>query len=1137
MLPMPSAPTNRSENGPGHAPVDATNYGPNPAGATPSPDPDASHYDPASTPDADAAKFATPPTGEADATWFVDTPTPPGHPHRAPASPSFSHRVRRVGNYELLQELGRGGMGVVYKAQQAGLNRLVALKMILADVHAGPEELARFRLEAEAVARLQHPHIVQIHEVGEADGRPFFSLEFVEGGSLAAKLHGTPQPARFAARLIETLARAIHFAHERGIIHRDLKPANVLLAADGTPKITDFGLAKRLDNASAQTRSGEVMGTPCYMAPEQAEGRLKDIGASSDIYALAAILYELLTGRPPFNGATAWDTIEQVRTQEPVPPSRLQLNVPRDLETICLKGLRKDPRQRFATSLELAEDLQRYLEGVPIRARPVPAWERGLKWARRRPAQAALVGTAVLALLFGSTGAVLYGWYKEERAATLEQQAVALSRLVEGQRKVDQSWTLGRQDEEAGHLSAAREHYLQALVTIDNDPETATLDLRSRIEARLQRVDQLLAEATARQGLLADQRKFQDRLQGFGRHRDQVLFHSLSLRDQDQAGDVALVRQEASAALNELGLSAEKGPDELTARLESSRRLVESPRQLTQLAAECCQVLLAWSDAEATALPAQDVPERAARLRRALRLLDAAAALAVAHGLAVPRVAHLRRAACLKLLGDERAAREAEDRAAKSSVQSAPDHFLAALDSYRKQQLEPATASCEETLQQDPNHFWAQYLKALCNMKARRWGEAKVGFTACLARNKDFLWPLQLRGMARVELKEWSAAESDFERALATTEDPAFRAAVLLSRSVLRIRQGRLSDAEKDVGQAIKLRPEAYQGYTILAKAYEDKGDLAAAVKSLDQAISLRPDVPALYDTRARYHATRGDAKAAQRDFEQVVARGGPRKRSDQLEKAHVELAHLRFLAKEYKPALAECDAALRLNPNYAPAHRQRAEALIKLDKYAEAGKALDRYLAVEHSALAWQARGLIHFELSENAAAVQAFTQSLLLKQDVETLSQRGWAYLAQDAARPALADFEAALGRNLRHTDSLCGRGMARVLIGQAVQATEDAEESLRQGPRKLQLSFNCARIYARAAGVMESSRDRTAAAKVVRYQERAVDLLRDTLRQMPKREIPAFWRDKVLRDSALAPIRRSAAMRELAGLYARQ
>jgi WD40 repeat protein/tRNA A-37 threonylcarbamoyl transferase component Bud32 len=323
---------------------------------------------------------------------------PPGSPavDGAPGRPGEVH----IQGYEMQGVLGRGGMGVVYQARHVKLNRRVALKMILAGSHAGEQELARFQTEAQAIARLQHPNIVQVHEVGEHEGKPFFSLEFCGGGSLAQKLAGTPLPAREAAALVETLARAMQAAHEHNVIHRDLKPANVLLTEDGVPKITDFGLAKKLDEAG-QTQTGAIVGTPSYMPPEQAEGQASGTGPLADVYALGAILYECLTGRPPFKAATSLETVLQVVSTEPVPPMQLQPKTPRDLETICLKCLAKEPHRRYPTALALAEDLRRFQAGEPIRARPVGTFEKAVKWARRRPAIAGLAAAVVLVTLAG----------------------------------------------------------------------------------------------------------------------------------------------------------------------------------------------------------------------------------------------------------------------------------------------------------------------------------------------------------------------------------------------------------------------------------------------------------------------------------------------------------------------------------------------------------------------------------------------------------------------------------------------------------------------------------------------------------------------------------------------------------------
>jgi tRNA A-37 threonylcarbamoyl transferase component Bud32 len=346
---------------------------------------------------------------------------------------------RRFGNYELLEELGRGGMGVVYKARHEGLGRTVALKLILAGDYCRPQELARFRTEAVAAARLQHPNIVQVHEVGEQDGRPYLSLELVNGGSLEEKLAAAPWRGRDAARLVEVLARAMHYAHERGVIHRDLKPANVLLTSDGTPKITDFGLARRLPQSATQwdvcegpTESGAVLGTPSYMAPEQATGRSRAVGPAADVYALGAILYALLTGRPPFRGVTALETMHQVYYQEPVPPTRLQPRLPRDLETICLKCLLKDPPRRYASAAALADDLSRFQVCEPIRARPICTWERAMKWGKRRPGIAALLVAVVAVTALGLTSTTcLWRQAEQARAAEKAEREKVAAALIE----------------------------------------------------------------------------------------------------------------------------------------------------------------------------------------------------------------------------------------------------------------------------------------------------------------------------------------------------------------------------------------------------------------------------------------------------------------------------------------------------------------------------------------------------------------------------------------------------------------------------------------------------------------------------------------------------------------------------------
>lgn len=342
------------------------------------------------------------------------------HPFTGPAPPGF----------EVLAEIGRGSMSVVYKARQIGLDRIVALKVIRASIYADQAVANRFQGEGHATARLQHPNIIQVYEVGEYDGQGYLVLEYAPGGSLERKLAASPQTPRDAARLIEELAQAMHYAHQHGVIHRDIKPANVVLTEEGTPKITDFGLAKLLEHDGGMTRTGELVGTPCYMAPEQAKGAQELVGAATDVYALGTILYEALTGRPPFKGATPMSTLNQVIGQEPLAPGRLQRTTPRDLETICLKCLEKEPAARYSTARELADDLRRFREDRPIRARRLRWHQWAVRWCHREPVKAALLGSLIFVFVAGFVG-VTAQWRRAEEKARSELAARALAQAAE----------------------------------------------------------------------------------------------------------------------------------------------------------------------------------------------------------------------------------------------------------------------------------------------------------------------------------------------------------------------------------------------------------------------------------------------------------------------------------------------------------------------------------------------------------------------------------------------------------------------------------------------------------------------------------------------------------------------------------
>jgi serine/threonine-protein kinase len=468
--------------------------------------------------------LANPPPGNNSPTVAAPSWVSPGDPPTLASAANLPLPLAKpeIPGYEIVQELGRGGMGVVYKARQLGLNRWVALKMILGGVHAGSKDLARFQVEAEAVAQLRHPNIVQIYEIGIHLGLPFFALEFIDGGSLHEHIGGTPQPPLEAASIVATVARAIHVAHQKGILHRDLKPANILLErkaepayhtaggqhttffAQFTPRITDFGLAKRLESGAPQTKSDEILGTPSYMAPEQAAGKRQEIGPAADIYALGAILYELLTGFPPFCGAAPMETVLLVLTTEPTPPRRFRPAVPRDLETICLKCLQKEPPRRYDSALALADDLRRFLYGEPIQARRVGRWEKTWRWCRRNPTMALLLALVLLLVLGGTVG---WGWHTLQAQRRLEENERQVTMAVEealrlrGDAMADSD--INRLGEALGAARRARTLLAQA----GSDPAQAA------------RVEQLLRDLEREDRTLRTQQHQQK--------RDQELLHNL----------------------------------------------------------------------------------------------------------------------------------------------------------------------------------------------------------------------------------------------------------------------------------------------------------------------------------------------------------------------------------------------------------------------------------------------------------------------------------------------------------------------------------------------------------------------------------------------------------------------------------
>jgi serine/threonine protein kinase/tetratricopeptide (TPR) repeat protein len=943
-----------------------------------------------------------------------------------------------VPGYEILEELGRGGMGVVYKARQQGLNRLVALKMILSGSQASPRERARFRTEAEAVARLRHPNIIQIYEVNEHAGQLYFSLELAEGGNLSQRIAGTPQAPRPAAELVETLARAVHHAHLHGIVHRDLKPSNILLEKDEggrmkdepegsdssfilppssfRPKVTDFGLAKLLDADLSQTGIEGLVGTPNYMAPEQAAGKAGAASPAVDVYALGAILYELLTGQAPFRGATLLDTIEQVRNQDPVPPRRLLPKLPRDLETVCLKCLEKEPKKRYPSAFELAEDLRRFLAGEPIRARPASLWQHGIKWVWRRPAMAGLVGVSILAgmILVG-----LLGWH--------------------------------------------------------------TVDLRAK-------VDQALADQKERLRLASAGRDAEAQYRTFLRKRDRALLQGIyatHVLEPGQPSDTENVRRLTAEALDEV--SGPEGAVELSSYWDDGQK--------EDVRSGCYELLLIL--AEMTAPPGvgdkTTAPDRDA-LRRALAYLDRAARVSTP-----TRVYHLRRADYLGRLGDPAGARE--ERAAAGEPTAAVDFFLEGETHYHQGDLQRAVFDLDEALTRKADHFWAQYYRALCHLQLGRYAEAEVGLTASLARSPDFVWTYLMRGFASSELGKLELAEADYHKAEQLHPEGIARYALHVNRASLRIRQQRWVRAGDDLRQAVALYPKQYRAYLYLGLLARAQKDYPTALRQLERATALCPAGP-----------ERGDLRAQQAD--------------------------LFYRVGDYRAAVRACDQALADQPGRPEIRGLRGQALVKLGEFAPAVQAFTEYL--EHGgpvqAEIYRRRGEAYTRLGNFPAALQDYSVALALQPDAEIYRHRGWAAFFSDAWKPALADFEEALKREPENADARVGRSLARVMLGQYREAVVDAEDVLRHAPTSPETVHNLACVFAQAAGRARADRTADGPSQAVRYQARAVQLLRQALALVPLEKRGAFWRDTMAPDPALDPVRDSAAFQALDGEYAR-
>jgi serine/threonine protein kinase/predicted Zn-dependent protease len=1093
------------------------------------------------------------------ATIHVETPAPLSPEALAAAAPSHIAPSNRlpltptavdvppppvdlaVPGYDIIGELGRGGMGVVYQARHQKLNRVVALKMILAGAHAGERALSLFRREAEAVARLQHPNIVQIFEVVEHNNLPFLSLEYVSGGSLAGRLAAAPPSPHDAARLVETLARAMHFAHVQGVIHCDLKPANVLLSGEwrvasgeqrgalgseqeesksslaarpsplgamNEPKITDFGLARQLDR-DGRSRTNNLTGTPAYMAPEQAVCRNDLLGAATDVYALGAILYECLTGRPPFEGEAPYDVLIKVTTDEPAPPSRLRPKTPRDLETICLKCLQKAPGRRYGSALELAEDLRRFVGYEPIHARPAGAWERTVKWVRRRPTAAALLAVSVLAALGLATAAGIYEHAEGTRVETARAEVRDL--LARGRGAADN-----------GAWEKAHDLYKTAQDKIRAEPALAA-EFTADVGGGLGRAaDRLAADEVSRRFL------------GL---RDDALFHASLSVGVGSAQNLETARSRATEALALVGAAdlskAPWSPDDRFTGEEKS-----------EIVHGCYELMFVLTEAESQPGAAGD---SVAAAEKALTTLDRAKALGLE-----THAYHLRRAACLK-----EARRKAESDAELTAAAARPpddasDFLLMGQELWANGAPEKAQAAFVSALRLQPDHFWARYYLALCCTRLQKYEEARDNLTYCLAKRPNFIWVYLLRGFVHGQLND-PAADDDFARADALMrDDPDSDALYVLrnNRGVLRISRGQIAEAIEDLNEAATMKPDDYHAYVSLSQAYRLQKDAGEALRQMDRAVAVAERETAagavepatlalLYRNRSRLHLDRREDSAAVDD----LRRAAEQAKGDDRDQARALVEEGRVLQHDHEndaAALAAFDAALRILPHDEDAQRCRAQSLFRLKRYDETVQALDDFLRQGGKAASsvYQTRALAKVKLGRDQDAVADFTLALALAPDDLALrTERGQTYLGCGAARLAVADFDAVLGRDPKNAMACQGRGLARLQLDRCAEAASDAESLAGLANGDGRRVFNAACILAQAAGRLELRQehgDRETAALSVHCQTRAEALLAEAILLLPKTDRATFWRNEVRGAGALAPLRLGYAYNALDRQY---
>ena len=1010
-----------------------------------------------------------------------------------------------VPGYDILGELGRGGMGVVYRAKQRGLGRMVALKMILGGANVNPEDVARFELEARAVGSMTHPNIVQVYEVGEFNGAPYFSLEFVDGGPLDKKLENSPQPAEWSAKMMMQLARGMAYAHGMQIIHRDLKPANVLVSKDGVGKIADFGLAKKMDADDGKTRAGSIMGTPSYMPPEQAGGQTEEIGPLADIYSLGAMFYEFLTGRPPFKGTTLLQTLEDVRNKEPVPPKTLVETVPLDLQTICLKCLEKDKAKRYPTADELADDLQRYLNGEPIHARPVPWHTKAIKWAKRHPSKAGLIGVSTLlgvVLFLGMAGFIVRSSRENTRVAKVR--------------------------------ATVQPELLQAKALFEEKKYSQSREILDRLVASLTRetgLDDIKVPAIELLGQTEQRVKATSDVANFEKHYDEALFHaSDAMGNRAEAMERSI--SEAAKGLSLLGIDYKKDakytlnlPDHLSAH------------EKKHLAEEALELAIIISRRNSVPLPEMAAEELKSRTKESLEIMDKTL------GFARPNhVYYLIKADLHQRLGQKKEALEELARSAEISPERAAEFFFLGMGAFQKTEYAQAQDLFQKAVRKDSDFFWANFFTAVCQAKQEQWAAARASLTSCLATRQDLGPAFLVRGIVEGKLLKMGGVtkDSDYTEAF---ED--FRKAekygvpkfdVLVNEGILIFDMGKTAEAQKNFEEAVKIKPDDPRALNNLALCYRKQGKNLEAIELFTKNIGKNP-------LEGDAHHWRGLAfldlnpPEKTKALEDFAKAGNLRVRSEDKVDDFMLAADILYSQKQFQKSLELCQLAINLNSKASQPSLLAGRNLFELGKFADAVKAFDDYFAKHDpkkdqpvDPKAYIARGISARAVGKLSVALADLSKGVdLVPEDTKVRTRRAmlltsaWKNLAQDDFTKVLDSKNA---EPSERSEAYQMRGYLRATQNDLKGAQEDAQAALKEGRPGPQVFLNVAGIYSimHAKLNLQDEKKPEVAQQIQGARKLAADFLEKGLQLIPEAQRLAAWDQAIETDDSFDSIRKS-------------